>query len=84
MLEQDEVEGIKSKNVYFFSFLVAFFIFILWTARIFLSKASKNQRNKFNFSEIAISLLKICMILTFPIIYPINTSLIFFEHIERK
>ena len=36
MLEKDEVERIKSKNVYFFFFLSSFFIiFILWTARIF-------------------------------------------------
>lgn len=36
MLEKDEVERIKSKNVYFFFFFSSFFIiFILWTARIF-------------------------------------------------
>ena len=28
MLEKDEVERIKSKNVYFFSFLVAFLLFL--------------------------------------------------------
>ena len=33
MLEKDEVERIKSKNVYFFFFFSS--IFILWTARIF-------------------------------------------------
>ena len=55
------------------------------TARIFWLKNIKNQRNEHNFSKIAISVLKIGMILAFTIIYPIDISLKnFFEQIERK